>query len=517
MITVPMLLFNPEDNDFTIFMAWLAMIFWTLDIGMSVNTGITVEDGKVNNDRKAILKAYLKTWFILDCIVVVPDWTMTFLELLANQDNGSAAGMTRTLKGFRAIRGLRLLRLAKLKKAMDGFYDTLNSDITFLVVQLVQLIIVLVFLNHWVACFWYGIGSLSRTVGEKLNWLENVGITPVWEEGLGWKYLTSLHWSITQFTPASMDISATNNIERVFSIVVLFMSLVSCSSLIGFVSATMAQIRSLTGEKTNQFWQLRRFLELNKVEWNLRERILRYAENKFDQKHKEIPMSRVPLLLTLSDGLKAEVLASLFARTMHPHPFFSYLDEQMPKILRQLCSTAVKPRSLASDEVVFRTNEESSCMYFLKIGQCNYTPAGQTNPRSPPFGKSEWIAEMALWSKWRFRGDFIAIEESELILLSADEFGKSMRSHPRSWHFALNYAKLVVSHVNYLDPGSVTDMTYEEDASNVVSESDVFDDYGMGKEAPTVDLSSPPGSPLTRFTLPFKEDEKQPEQPIVAI
>lgn len=34
------------------------------------------------------------------------------------------------------------------------------------------------------------------------------------------RYLTSLHWSLTQFTPASMDVSARNEWERVMSILV---------------------------------------------------------------------------------------------------------------------------------------------------------------------------------------------------------------------------------------------------------------------------------------------------------
>ena len=37
-------------------------------------------------------------------------------------------------------------------------------------------------------------------------------------DDLSWRYLTSLHWSLTQFTPASMDVSARNEYERIMSI-----------------------------------------------------------------------------------------------------------------------------------------------------------------------------------------------------------------------------------------------------------------------------------------------------------
>merc|ERR1719253_2311425 len=108
----------------------------------------------------------------------------------------------------------------------------------FIGVELIKLLTFILVLNHLVACMWYGVGYIGKTSGAPSNWLEDVGLTPVYTGSLGWKYTTSLHWSITQFTPASMDISATNTGERVFSVFILFWGLVALSSVVGSFSAS---------------------------------------------------------------------------------------------------------------------------------------------------------------------------------------------------------------------------------------------------------------------------------------
>jgi len=483
MITIPMLAFSPEDTVFTEFMGWLAMIFWTLDMACSVSTGIKAADGTVIMDRRAIVKLYLRTWFIIDCIVVIPDWTMTFIGFAGsggNEDGQDVARMSRMLRAFRAVRIMRLLRLAKLKKLLNYIYDAIDSEHLFLIVQLVQLIFIILFLNHYVACIWYALGEIGRTGGSNngLNWLQDSGQTPVYDTDLGWKYISSLHWSITQFTPAGMDVSAVNLMERLFSVAILFFSLVTISSVIGSVSAAMTQLRNLNGDKTKQFWLLRRYLKENKIDYYLRDRILRYAEIKSDAASKKTPMTKVALLNTLSDPLKQEVLTSLCAPTIVMHPFFSHLEEFMTKILRKICSDCVKVLNLADKDVGFRANEDAAAMYFLKSGQFDYTLSGQSTPRRPALGAQEWLAELALWAKWRHRGDLVATAASDILLLAPESFSKMMQLHPRSWHFARGYAHTVVKFMNSVDATEQTDFTYDDDISPFIVQNDVYDDNG---------------------------------------
>eukprot|EP00931_Biecheleriopsis_adriatica_P098135 TRINITY_DN7202_c0_g1_i2.p1 TRINITY_DN7202_c0_g1~~TRINITY_DN7202_c0_g1_i2.p1 ORF type:complete len:652 (-),score=106.94 TRINITY_DN7202_c0_g1_i2:151-2106(-) len=477
LIAIPLLVFDPDDNIFTDIMSWLAMLFWTFDMVMSLSTGLRLHDGTTVMRRSAVIKHYCRTWLIIDLMVVVPDWTTTILEMLGGSgDVKDYTSMTRLLRMLRAIRILRLLRLLKLKKLVNIFYDSIDSEHMFIVVNLARMILIIVLMNHYVACAWYAIGELTRSSGADTgkNWLQDIGLTPVYERSLGWRYATSLHWSITQFTPASMDVYAVNLIERVYSIITLFWALVALSSFLGSVTSSMTQLRNFSSDKTKSFWLLRRYLKENRVNLSLRDRVLRYAEHQIDRGAGKTSKDKVALLSTLSDQLKREIASSLFSPFVIGHPLFNHLYQLMPKIMQRICNDAMKTLSVAEGDSVFRANEQASYTYFLKSGQYSYMCAGRV--QEPPLEVGDWICEIVLWAAWRYRGDLNGTAEGDMLVVLPDSFAGAMRLHPRPWHFGRMYAAKVISHLNSL--AETTDMTYEEDINDFVFASDIYDDSG---------------------------------------
>merc|ERR1719238_1588509 len=99
-------------------------------------------------------------------------------------------------------------------------------------------------MNHVMACAWYFVGRTTMEAHVR-NWIEVAGVDT---EPLAYKYTTSMHWSMTQFTPASMDVSARNTPERIFSIVVLFFAMVAFSSIVGNITASMNSLHSRKSE-----------------------------------------------------------------------------------------------------------------------------------------------------------------------------------------------------------------------------------------------------------------------------
>merc|ERR1719414_1890261 len=118
---------------------------------------------------------------------------------------------------------------------MNLMYDLIQSEHTFICLNLIKMLLTVLVLNHLIACVWYLIGRLTMESGIR-NWIV---VGRVEDEELSYRYLTSLHWSLTQFTPASMDISARNLWERIFSIIVLFFAMVAFSSIVGTISTAM--------------------------------------------------------------------------------------------------------------------------------------------------------------------------------------------------------------------------------------------------------------------------------------
>lgn len=448
LITVPFLAFDPEENIVTTLMEWVTLLFWTADMGWSVFTGF-FREGRLVTSHKAILLHYLRTWFAIDLLVVGPDWVMTIMGSSSN-----VGKLGRLLKAARVIRVLRLLRLLKLRRLVNELYDRIASELMFIIVELIKLLTFILVLNHLVACSWYLVGYIGKITGARKNWLEDVGMTPAWGEDLAWRYFTSLHWSITQFTPASMDISATNTGERIFSIFILFFALVALSSVISSVSSAMTVIRNMSGDRQKQFWMLRRYLTQRKVTKELSGRIVKYLEHRLQSKSNVLLQSRVMFLTQLSDHLANQLSFETNSPTLAYNKFFEATMKEHPTVMYRICSVALKQVDYALDDEVFAEGELAMAMYFVRTGTFAYRTSFMLEKKS-------YFSEAALWTPWYHRGDLACADEiGELIGVVSKEFGNVMRSNPKTWDFALEYAHLMVDWMNSMEKTQLTDVTH---------------------------------------------------------
>lgn len=470
MISIPFSLsFEPDDHPFTDFMGWVTLLFWTTDVFCSLLTGY-YEDGKLVMARKKIVKHYLKGWFWIDMIVVVPDWVMKLMGSMT-----SVAGLGRILRIFRIMRVLRMLRLLKLKKLLALVYDMIDSEYMWIIFSLIRLLTLLLVMNHIVACIWYGVGRLSRDSYEK-NWLEDAGATPVYDKDLGWKYLTSLHWSITQFTPASMDVSATNNAERLFSIIILFWALVALSSVIGNVSSAMTALRTMSGDEMQKFWMLRRYLKQKGISKPLQDRVVKYLEYEVASKKDKVPVAKVALLVLISDNLRLELAKEINAPLLECHPFFTYISEEIPALMFKLCYTCLSTAAYAESDNVFSAGNEGVSMYFLRLGQFEYTLA-DGHKLDHPLGPKTWASEAVLWTTWRHRGTLTANVPGEGMIVNPDKFIEVFAMHPRPWHLGQHYGAHFVEYMNdeYYDR-KLSDIIFDEGVFTMLVEKSKADD-----------------------------------------
>merc|ERR1719277_307460 len=132
------------------------------------------------------------------------------------------------------------------------------------------------------------------------NWVDVGGVAG---SDVFYLYTTSLHWSLTQFTPASMDISARNFSERVFSVVVLLFAMLVFSSIVASITSAMTALRNLQGNEMRQFWLLRRYLRQRNIPKGLSDRIIKFLEHRSSVQGKLVQREKVPVLGGLSEAL----------------------------------------------------------------------------------------------------------------------------------------------------------------------------------------------------------------------
>jgi hypothetical protein len=103
--------------------------------------------------RLDITLKYLRTWFILDVVAVLPYSLIMGLFITDSDRNAALEGpqLLRLLKVIRFVRILRIIRIFKLRKLLYKLEEYIVTDTLTVVVDSIKLLIFLLYVGHWLA------------------------------------------------------------------------------------------------------------------------------------------------------------------------------------------------------------------------------------------------------------------------------------------------------------------------------------------------------------------------------
>jgi len=259
-------------------------------------------------------------------------------------------------------------------------------------------------------------------------------------------YMTSLHWSLSQFTPTKMEVDPRNLLERVFAVAVLIFAMLVFSSFLSSISTAMTQIRTLNMEETRNYMKLERFMQDNRISFYLSTRIRRYLDY-FVQDQKKHPSEKsVVMLELLSEPLRMELHYEVYSPWLTKHPFFEAYAGANRTAFNRLCHRAVKTVCLTRDDVLYAKGDAAKHMYFVIRGTLIYTYNDDDTTRK--IGPGEWACEMVLWTPWEYQGFMRASGDVHLIALDAAAFHECILDSKGARQQAAEYALKAVEYLN---------------------------------------------------------------------
>eukprot|EP00929_Paragymnodinium_shiwhaense_P095459 TRINITY_DN56607_c0_g1_i1.p1 TRINITY_DN56607_c0_g1~~TRINITY_DN56607_c0_g1_i1.p1 ORF type:complete len:923 (-),score=167.94 TRINITY_DN56607_c0_g1_i1:151-2919(-) len=434
-IILPFGVFDPPKAGFLTFMDWLTLVFWTCDVVASCITGVT-DKGNVVMYLPRIWLQYLKTWFLLDLITVVPDWATTIMELSLGTNSTETDSSGTLLRSLRGARILRVLRVSKISRLLAMVKDKVESEYTFIIVNIAKLVLMLLCVNHFLASAWYAVGKMSGPV----NWIQVHGFA---DAGLMYRYTTSLHWSLTQFTPGSMAVQPQNAMERLFTIVVLMMGLILFSSFTANITASMTALRNVKDDSWKKLWLLRRFMRQRSIDKELSFRVLRYVDYATRANRDLVSESKVAVLSLLTEQLRLELRFAVHFVYIQTHPLFHYCSLTMPASLHTLTRSGLEQVNVATDDVVFQAGSDADRMFIICAGEFQYFTVGNAwdSHCRRRVVKDQWAVEQCLWLDWAHRGQMTAESECQVIALKCDSFHEAMSKDINSRMLCCLYAR----------------------------------------------------------------------------
>jgi len=300
----------------------------------------------------------------------------------------------------------------------------ITSEDSRSLVGIIKLLLGVVVLTHMLACAWYAIGNLKLGAGEP-TWVSSLRETQM---SLGrqstaiYYYSTALHWSLTQFTPGSMEVVPCNSMERVFAICTLLSGLIIFSSLVSSITSAMTALRARNFERSRQSVMVNRYLSERRVSFPLGSRIIAFLRiHGYEPQEQALQEQDISALGRLPESILKDLRCETYKRTLLMHPLFRRVARREDSVFRDICHLACSQETLVQGQVLFRYGDLATKMFFISKGECDYV---RGRNYSEPFSLSapSHLCEAVLWMTWEHRGRLTANSWCELVAIDSQKF-----------------------------------------------------------------------------------------------
>lgn len=284
-------------------------------------------NGTLINDPKNVAKRYLKGWFIIDLLAVLP-LDLIFGTFMIN------------------VRLLRLLRLGHVATFMQKVANANVVNASLL--RMLFLAFWVSLFAHWAACGWIAVGAGN--------------ITDEWKTTESLLYLRSLYWAVTTLVTIGYgDITPVTPKQTIFAIIVELLGAGLYGYVIAIFASLVAKLDVARTHFTEKIEKMNTFMRFRKIPSDLQDRIRSYYEYLWTTRR---GYDEGQVLTDLPDSLKIQVSLHLCSGMIEKVPIFSGAGEDL---IKQIV-TKLRPGIFTPGDYIFREGEVGDSMYFISRG-----------------------------------------------------------------------------------------------------------------------------------------------------
>ena len=322
-------------------------------------------NGTYVTDRRKIIDRYLRGFFVIDLVSIIPYHEMD-------------AGGLKALKLLRLLRLFKLLRILRSGRILKRLEDSMNVD--YNVLALFKFILGTLMIAHWLACMWQ---LMARTSASKDDWVkgyysnwvdpdafdECYALSETREEflacaGVGTysMYISALYWAlVTMSTIGYGDILPTTTGERFFVILAMLIG----TSVFAYVVGSVCTIVASMDKKSSEHHELMDTLNAMARELSLGEDLQRRCRDYFRYRHSSTNMDDWRVMLEImSPRLRGEVAMMQCGPWINNVPFF----RGAPETFIVDVALKLKSETFPQGEEIVRAGAISTRLYIVERG-----------------------------------------------------------------------------------------------------------------------------------------------------
>ena len=359
-------------------------IYFYIDIVINFRTGyIDPSNLKLVYDWKLVAKNYAKGWFLVDLSSTLPvSYILYILDpqslpwRAVEDESGQGASNLRILKILRLFRLAKMLRMLKLKHLLEKYEDNEFLVAFMESISVVKILIQLLYMSHFLACFWYLFGDMSET------WLPDGTLVRGWVYRQGWtyselrwpsRYLTAFFHSITDDTIGY----AQTDFEKAWTSFQHVVYEAFMAYLTGVFAGEVIMGNAAQQKYSEKMGEVKEFLHHYQLPFKLRKEINAFYEHLSNTK---TFFDEEAVLAEFPPGIRKKVIAHIYASIVDKeqvkkrYPFLARLPE---RLRYELC-VVLKPLPAWRGDIIYSEGEYSDEMYLMDKGTCqSYRKIGE--------------------------------------------------------------------------------------------------------------------------------------------
>lgn len=312
-------------------------------------------------DKKVIAKKYLKSWFIVDVISIMP------FDLLFESKNGYLYNLGKFSRFARFTKMLRLLRIVKMTKLVKLFKERAKirhaADSLLKVdpatLRLWMFLLLIAFVTHLLGCVWV---MIAKTNSER-NWVRKYTGESYEDISNGDLYIMAFYFAATTLTTVGYgDISADNRVERFFGIIMLFGGVIVYAYAAGSLSSLITNYDLMQEGKQRKL----QTLELLNKQYNLSVKLLKDIEWNIDFEYSQRVEGLGHFMESMPLHLKEQLANELHQGVLQNFIFLQ--DARVERSFTIWLGHRLIPRLYFKGQRIYNEGETISGIFFIKTG-----------------------------------------------------------------------------------------------------------------------------------------------------
>lgn len=273
-----------------------------------------------------IARRYLRSWFIIDLISVLP---IDVLSMLTSWGNLDTTGSIKALKVVRILRLMKLARVMRAPRMLDRF--EFRMTMTYKTLSLIQFFAILTILTHWLTSLWALTLALVDPDEGLPRWIDdfeeldqNVSNKTI---DTPWKlYITCLYFTTYTLTSVGYgDIGPKNIVERIICTLMIIISGTSWAVVIGQVGGIISNMNPAEREYRAEMDDLQHMMKEQKVSDDIQERItLFFKSYKIQQRRAR----HERLMQAMSPNLRGAVVTQVHSERVTHVPMLNSIWQE---------------------------------------------------------------------------------------------------------------------------------------------------------------------------------------------